>query len=396
VRDGEEAEAGPAAREGDTGALSTEPVGGVGPSRHYYPALDGMRALAAVLVFLFHYLQLPYGWAGVDLFFVLSGFLITGILYDGREGEHRFRNFYMRRVFRIFPLYYGVLAALFVAAAVFHLGYRMGVLVWPFYVGNYLPWFSTDPYQFEVIGPLVIVHLWSLCIEEQFYLLWPAVVFRVGDRVRLLRICVALILGLPLVRLILCLLLPPATVLAGAIYTSTPTRMDSLLMGGALALWMRGPERGRVMRSGYWALGTALVVLATAHVLLGYAHASTARWVEWMQSVGYSMTALAGAGVLILCLDERSPVARGLSRGAIRSFGQRTYGFYVYHVIPIAFFTAWVARLKAKGEPWAMRNPPLAALFFVGITGVSYASYRWFESPFLRLKRRFEPEGRRG
>lgn len=387
---------------------ASEPVGakdGTGDSapawvgaerqRQYYPALDGMRALAAVLVFLFHYLQLPYGWAGVDFFFVLSGFLITGILYDSREGEHRLRNFYMRRVFRIFPLYYGVLAALFLAAAVFHLAYRLPVLVWPLYLGNYLPWFSANPFRFEVVGPLVIVHLWSLCIEEQFYLLWPAVVFRVGDRARLLRVCVTLICVLPLVRLVLCLALPQATVLAGAIYTSTPTRMDSLLVGGALALWMRGPERARVMRSGYGALGAALLVLATGQVVLGYLHASAMPWLYWMQSLGYSMTAVAGAGLLILCLDAGSPVGHWLSRPAVRSFGQRTYGFYVYHVIPIAFFTAWAGRMKARGVPWGLRNPVLAALFFAGITAVSYASYRYFESPFLRLKRRFEPAGAR-
>src|ERR1700728_3407250 len=81
-------------------------------NRAFYPALDGMRAIAFLVVFGHHYLQLPWGWAGVDLFFVLSGFLITGILFDTRNDPNRVRNFYLRRTLRIFPLYYGVMAAL--------------------------------------------------------------------------------------------------------------------------------------------------------------------------------------------------------------------------------------------------------------------------------------------
>jgi peptidoglycan/LPS O-acetylase OafA/YrhL len=80
--------------------------------RAYYPALDGLRAVAFLLVFFLHYLGLPWGWVGVEMFFVLSGFLITGILYDTRDHPHRWRTFYVRRALRIFPLYYGTLAAI--------------------------------------------------------------------------------------------------------------------------------------------------------------------------------------------------------------------------------------------------------------------------------------------
>jgi peptidoglycan/LPS O-acetylase OafA/YrhL len=83
-------------------------------NRLFYPALDGMRAIAFLLVFGQHYLQIPWGWAGVDLFFVLSGFLITGILFDSRDDPFRVRNFYVRRTLRIFPLYYGIMLALLV------------------------------------------------------------------------------------------------------------------------------------------------------------------------------------------------------------------------------------------------------------------------------------------
>jgi peptidoglycan/LPS O-acetylase OafA/YrhL len=77
--------------------------------RAFYPALDGLRAVAFLMVFFHHYMRLPWGWSGVDFFFVLSGFLITGILFDTRHDFHRFRNFYVRRTLRIFPLYYGII-----------------------------------------------------------------------------------------------------------------------------------------------------------------------------------------------------------------------------------------------------------------------------------------------
>jgi peptidoglycan/LPS O-acetylase OafA/YrhL len=89
-------------------------------NRVYYPALDGLRAVAFIGVFLHHYMSLPYGWAGVDVFFVLSGFLITGILYDTQDEPHRARNFYIRRTLRIFPLYYGVLLFIFLLTPVLH------------------------------------------------------------------------------------------------------------------------------------------------------------------------------------------------------------------------------------------------------------------------------------
>ena len=100
-------------------------------NRAFYPALDGLRAIAFLMVFGQHYLQLPWGWAGVDLFFVLSGFLITGILFDTCDDSHRIRNFYVRRTLRIFPLYYGVMLALLLMQPIIHWHLNWHWLIWP-------------------------------------------------------------------------------------------------------------------------------------------------------------------------------------------------------------------------------------------------------------------------
>ena len=166
-------------------------------NRAFYPALDGLRAIAFLMVFSNHYLFIPWGWAGVDLFFVLSGFLITGILFDSRNDPHRIRNFYVRRTLRIFPLYYGVMLLLIPFA---YRGLSWSWLVWPAYLGNYArvigPYTSRSPLQrladfqpglqVTIHGIyrqiLFLGHFWSLCVEEQFYLVWPWIVFWIRDR----------------------------------------------------------------------------------------------------------------------------------------------------------------------------------------------------------------------
>ncbi len=349
-----------------------------------------MRAFAAVLVFLFHYARLPYGWAGVDIFFVLSGFLITGILYDNRHAEHRFRNFYVRRVFRIFPLYYAVLLLLFLAIPIFHLQWKHLSLIWFAYLGNYLDWFHPSTTAYQNIGRWHIGHFWSLCVEEQFYLIWPAVVFFTAARKRLIQICLAVVILLPFVRLLLCLSVPLRVVEAGAIYSSTPTRIDTLLLGALIALWMRGPEKDRMLRAGTSCLLTAVAILASMHLLTTYyfrPQGAVSRF--WMPSFGYSLTALAGAGILLISLNDNSWMARIFRLRPVRSFGQRTYGFYVYHVLPFLFFPVLVRWFTLHGVPYLVRGVASYLILVGGLLVITYASYRYFETPFLRLKDRY-------
>jgi peptidoglycan/LPS O-acetylase OafA/YrhL len=118
-------------------------------NRAFYPALDGLRAIAFLMVFFQHYTSVAWGWTGVNIFFVLSGFLITGILFDSRDDPHRARTFYIRRTLRIFPLYYGIFLVLFLATPILHWHWSWAWIAWPLYLGNFLRFIS---HSFTVFG----------------------------------------------------------------------------------------------------------------------------------------------------------------------------------------------------------------------------------------------------
>jgi peptidoglycan/LPS O-acetylase OafA/YrhL len=171
--------------------------------REYIPAFDGLRAVAIIGVLLFHLggTTFSVGWTGVILFFVLSGYLITGILLDAKGSGGYFRNFYIRRALRIFPAYYLVL--LLTAATIYIVAptspvFGPGAFEWNyfiFYVQNY--WLGIQAYQTPLAG--ILGHTWTLAIEEQFYLIWPAIVYFLGRRA-LVVFCIALLVLSPIVR----------------------------------------------------------------------------------------------------------------------------------------------------------------------------------------------------
>lgn len=372
-------------------------------NKAFYPALDGLRALAVISVFLYHYGNNTFfwwGWMGVDLFFVLSGFLITGILYDTLRKPHFFRTFYTRRALRIFPLYYALWLLALVLTPVFHIVWDKALIVWPFYLGNLVrPWsilhhFSTFYLYVRsssgVVHPAVVVgHFWSLCVEEQFYFMWPLVVFWIRDRRRLMQICGVYIVAALLVRCLVWSQLPAPFREGGVLYTFPLTRSDTLLCGAFIALWLRSPGASiALVRSRFRYAGRAAIALLALTCALIFVHSGTGPDFSnnQIQTFGYTLISFAGLWVLLAALDARSLLYRLLLWRPLIRIGRVSYGIYILHLLPFLLFE----RFTGPGTSPLLRHLSLP-LFFAATWLLAELSFRFFETPFLRLKDRLAP-----
>jgi peptidoglycan/LPS O-acetylase OafA/YrhL len=382
-------------------------------NKQFYPALDGFRACAVLMVFAQHYILSmmnglwQWGWAGVDFFFVLSGFLITGILFDTRESTHRFRNFYIRRTLRIFPLYYGVLLVLFVLTPLLHWDWNVTWIYWPFYLENYVRFiyvhaFAQSGGQLESLTSTVVFldrpirlylgHFWSLGVEEQFYLVWPFVVFAVKDRVKLRNICLAVVIAMPLIRLVVALRLSSVFQSMEFFYRLTPFRLDALLLGGLLALVLRGPEKRHLKRFAPHVSRICILLLFAMPIVMPmvFHHpAERGPASPWMETFGFTVVDLLAASAIWYSLQNDSSLFKLFSLKPLRRLGQMSYGFYVFHDIPHVFYAAIAVALVPRYPILTLAVSVLVA--FASTLALSYLSYRFFELPFLRLKDRFAP-----
>jgi peptidoglycan/LPS O-acetylase OafA/YrhL len=372
-----------------------------------FPALDGVRALAILMVFALHYgggahggrwmvafnaIRLR-GWVGVDLFFVLSGFLITGVLYDTREDSHFFRRFFARRALRIFPVFYLAAVVVLMLTPVFAYQWRPGQLPLLIYLGNIPAAFDDSLYRVvsanHLRAQLSLTHLWSLCVEEQIYVLRPLVVWRVRDRVRLLWVAG----GISLLALGLrggMLLYSRGPVAMNLVSYTLPFRMDALLVGGMLALLLRGGSAERWQGVCKWVLLVAGSMVGAIFVL------SPAASSPWLLSVGLTLIALAGAGLIGWALSRGTMAERLLRLRPLRVLGRYSYGFYVYHLI---WAKAWV--YVAERLTGILHSGVLAGgvttLINFGLTFlVAKWSFDWFEVRWLRLKVRFAYDAETG
>jgi peptidoglycan/LPS O-acetylase OafA/YrhL len=370
--------------------------------RAYFPSLDGLRAVSFFGVYLWHYMDVPYGWAGVDVFFVLSGFLITGILYDTRNDTHRIRNFYIRRTLRIFPLYYGVLLAIFLLTPLLRWAWTWQWIAWPLYLGNFLRFLYphlnnnfvalfADARLVSRVNPdisLNLGHFWTLCVEEQFYLLWPWIVFSVRDRRKLMAICVACIVLVPFARILAVTQLPEALVGGGVVLHSTPFRFDTLLVGALIALLYRGAHREQMQSAAQAILAVAvLCVLSLGAYWFHFTTLDINNLVArhtWL----FTLIALFSGALMLRTLIPGTIPYRIFNLRWLRMFGTVSYGAYVFHDIPHSQYARLVEHYFHQG------TSGLTAVFGLVMTlTLAILSYHFFEFPMLRLKGRFTSSG---
>ena len=378
-------------------------------NRAFFPALDGLRAIAFLLVFFAHFYALPWGWTGVNIFFVLSGFLITGILFDTRNDLHRARNFYIRRSLRIFPLYYGIFFGLLLLWPVFHWQWSKAWLLWPLYLANYirlLPGAAVPNSPLNLAAnawlssPLLprtqiyLGHFWSLCVEEQFYLIWPWVVFGVRNRRTLLWICGLSVAFVQLLRLF-AEHIAPAWLRHGGIFNATPFQLDSLMLGGFLALLWRGAHRERLLTIGrVCAILFAIVAIAflchsiDPHGLPTWREAY--RYPASLPTIGTTFVNLFAGALVLCCISPAGWFVRLFSFRPLRWIGRVSYGAYVFHDLFHDLYVHTAIAIGHHSAYLAVHVGEVTVILALTSTFVlAWLSFRYFESPFLNLKERW-------
>jgi peptidoglycan/LPS O-acetylase OafA/YrhL len=359
--------------------------------RFYRPELDVLRFFAFLGVFIFHAaprtmdfynaagyphwlsrLLIPTfgaGAYGVDLFFALSAYLITSLLLRERAatGILDLRGFYLRRILRIWPLYLAFVAFATVVAALIpeqHLPMRY-VVGYSLLAGNWIYVFYGLPASFAI-------PLWTVSIEEQFYLAWPLALRRASVRTMAI-IAVGILLVANVWRVWLAISAAPVE----RIEYNTFTRLDPIALGILIALFgHKLPRLSSWSRVALLCGGVATWIPVYAFTVTGHAQ----RFTTWQMALGHPFTALASAIVLLSVLGAQHPFLRNT---ALLYLGKISYGLYVLH--EFAHFCA--IRMVPASTPHGVFAQSIVGLALTIL--LAAASYRWLESPFLRLKERF-------
>ncbi|HEX3655406.1 MAG TPA: acyltransferase [Pirellulales bacterium] len=350
------------------------------------PHLDGLRGCAIALVLVFHFLfqegayalhpviarALSLTWSGVDLFFVLSGFLLGGILFDNQRAENYYRVFYLRRAVRILPLYVLVLVSFYAMRAFYPAGE-----LWDHLFGNSKPWFSYATFTQNLhsirgpffTGTMWLAPTWSLAIEEQFYLFLP-LFLRTVPRRRLPATLGILIASAPLTRIALYNMFPHGQ----AWVMLLPCRWDSLLLG-VLAAWS--------MR--YYPIASGWLYAAFVAGLGGMAAIvfQTGNSFAWQHAYyGYTIIGATCAAALLLAIRGGAAWA-WLTAWPLLWLGQVSYAVYMFHEPVSGLVQGWVRAALPRLSP--------ATAFALAITLVlAWLSWRWFEGPLVRAGHRWK------
>ncbi|WP_017259636.1 acyltransferase family protein [Pedobacter arcticus] len=346
-------------------------------AKHHILALDGLRGIAILLVLLFHTFHFMLGWCGVDLFFVLSGFLITGILIETKNHPFYFQNFWIKRVLRIFPLYYFVLAIIIIPKVFFRVN-TVTHTSWTY-------WFYLQNWEYTIKGVFpdgkdTMNHFWSLAIEEQFYFFFPFVVKYIKDS-RTPWVLLAFI--------IIAIGFRFYYFSDGNIgyYVGTFSRMDSLAIGAIIAYFIR---YNRFLLE-KWTLTffyISLTYIVAVLIFTKSLHFSN----PYFASLGLTFFALLFGSVLILSISELKSkfLVRVLTLKALLFIGKISYGLYVFHWVLYVFIKPPLEAIIYSNLPYSIFSKVITSLI-IGMMSLvlAYFSFHYFEKRFLNLKKKW-------
>lgn len=365
----------------------------------YFPQLDGLRGIAILMVLCYHYFQNTFlcdlGWSGVDLFFVLSGFLITSRLLPYINYKKSIQHFYRNRFLRIVPLYFGFLIIFFIgwfaftsketqAANPFYTGHW-----WQFFlfIQNWVFIYDTTPTARH------LMHLWSVATEEQFYLLFPVFILLVKQRKKLLLAAVT-VMALAATGRCLFFYLSKNVVDYETVYFNTFFRIDSFAGGIFLFLLLEKKKNLLNTDKANQYLPGIIVLLMAIPVLI---FRSPDKHTEFFSTVGYTFIALIYTWVLFVTITGRNRLVNTITTSKfLRYTGKISYGIYIFHYPLFQFGFAFLSKLYAllhittDTSLLAISN----ALICIPLTFlISHLSYTYFESRFLKLKVTMNPPG---
>ena len=341
----------------------------------YIPELQGLRGIAVLAVILYHchprlagtwvYGASLWGWAGVNLFFVLSGFLITCILLESRSRPHYFRNFYGRRVLRIWPVYVLLLVVVYLEAPWF-IGPTIGQAI------RTAPWWAYALFlqnMFHIVLPPALGPTWSLAIEEQYYFVWAPLVRVLRWPWLMAVVLLAAIVACPLVR---------QAHFHWMTSTHTLGHLDGIAWGSLIAIALHRLHMARRILISLGLIGMIAGFWATATIAGGTAYLDSALAIAFAGTV---LAAIASTGM-------RGPINYMLAKGPLAFYGRISYGLYMTHISVFIFF-GWFDEKTDKAHSGIAGN--LAIVLFRLITTTTVATALWygFESRILRLKKYF-------
>lgn len=354
------------------------------PNRLHYPALDGLRGLCCLLVVFYHTFYfvlenyLSFIWVSIDIFFVLSGFLITDILLNIDLNKKSIFSFYVKRGLRVFPLYYLSLILFFIILPTL----SRNILNIDYYIQNQAWFWSFLQNWLMIFNPpkeSALVHLWSMAVEEQFYLLWPLVILLVKRPKRLLLIIISLLLAVIAFRFWIWDI-KIEKIEHGNLYSFT--RIDGICVGCIIAIMKK-------IKPGYINKRIAIIILAIAGLNFLFYYFNRESSMPYFGLIGFFTFSIV-VGILVdeIINNENSIFSKIFRVSPLRFIGRISYGTYIFHLpVYLAFkpyVESWTSTHIESVPASYFASAVLTILSFL----IGYISYKYFEIHFLRLKQK--------